>query len=254
VAGFWRAPRALARMRAERELSLSAYALVHFLGESGADRPAGLVTTNAFLASALELSERTIRRALRRLREQGLVGFEDHAGVAPFRVRTSDMTRLLMSDPVSGPVSEVASDTTSDTPAPSRGREPASPDGKPALAASDASRAHTRARGDRDREKLLLEASLGSKGPAETGPPPPQEAASAAQVGKPADPEPEVPVPGRPRSRGCPFQYETGPCGVRCADEAALAAHLANVHGVEPEHGHYEPAPPPVWERPLEGE
>jgi hypothetical protein len=68
VAGFWKAPRELARMRAEGRLSLNAYAFLHFLGESGADRARGVVTSNGYLADSLGLSQRTIRRALLRLR------------------------------------------------------------------------------------------------------------------------------------------------------------------------------------------
>ena len=70
VGGFWKAPRELARMLAERELTVSAYALLHFLGESGADRPQGLATSNGFLAESLDLSDSTVRRGLSPWREK----------------------------------------------------------------------------------------------------------------------------------------------------------------------------------------
>jgi hypothetical protein len=72
----------------------------------------------------------------------------------------------------------------------------------------------------------------------------PQQAASSAGEGETDD---EARPPGRPEPLACPFAYETGPCGVELADEAELAEHLWNVHGVEPPHLP-DTAPPPAWQ------
>src|SRR5262249_19969174 len=77
MGGFWKAPRALARMLAERNLTLNAYALLHFVAESGADRPDGIVTSNGSLADSLELSRKTVIRTLRALRAHGFLEFDD---------------------------------------------------------------------------------------------------------------------------------------------------------------------------------
>jgi hypothetical protein len=129
VAGFWQAPRALARMLSERELSLSAYALLHFVAESGADRPEGFATTNEFLASALGVNERTIRRGLRSLRRKGLIDYRDHERIAIFTVRTADGLRRLLRTPLRTPetpgVSAEPADSAADTHPSSNARKPA---------------------------------------------------------------------------------------------------------------------------------
>ena len=89
MAGFWKAPRELASMLARRELTATAYTLLHFVAESGADRAEGFVTTNAYLAEALEVSAKMIRRALLLLRTQRLVTFPEHERVALFTISTA---------------------------------------------------------------------------------------------------------------------------------------------------------------------
>jgi hypothetical protein len=136
VGGFWKAPRALVRMLAQRELTPSAYTLLHVIAESGADREQGIVTSNGFLSDTLGWHERTVRRTLRALRALGFIAFDDHPGVATFVVRISDTVAALECEPRTQPrtqprtsgvevLSEVASDTASDTPALAGGREPA---------------------------------------------------------------------------------------------------------------------------------
>ena len=105
--GYWRAPRELARMLAERELTPNGYALLHFLAESRADRPQGFHTTIGLLADVLGVHERTIRRNLVALRDLGLIAYADHAGRAAFVIRTTSALAALVSEPVSEPMSEV---------------------------------------------------------------------------------------------------------------------------------------------------
>jgi DNA-binding transcriptional ArsR family regulator len=152
VAGFWKAPRALARLLAERELTPNAYTLLHVAAESGADRAEGITTTVGSLAAALGVSERTIYRALRLLRELRLLAYADHRGVAPFALRTVPATLLALekvghtSDTPLPPETEVLSEVGSDT-------RVEAPTRNPALeAASSAAEPLTlaRARGDRD--------------------------------------------------------------------------------------------------------
>jgi DNA-binding transcriptional ArsR family regulator len=152
VAGFWKAPRALARLLAERELTPNAYTLLHVAAESGADRADGITTTVGSLAAALGVSERTIYRALRLLRELRLLAYADHRGVAPFALRTVPATLLALekvghtSDTPLPPETEVLSEVGSDT-------RVEAPTRNPALeAASSAAEPLTlaRARGDRD--------------------------------------------------------------------------------------------------------
>jgi DNA-binding MarR family transcriptional regulator len=143
VAGFWKAPRVLAGLLAERELTLSAYTLLHFLGESGADRGAGFVTSNSALADSLGLSDSTIRRGLRALRSRGLLAFSDHQGSAMFTVSTAAALAALeveprsaLRSPVRSPETEVLTEVTSVTPAETNARKPAPAAGRPAAATS----------------------------------------------------------------------------------------------------------------------
>jgi hypothetical protein len=108
MGGWWKAPRALARMLAEGQLTLNAYALLHFLAESGADREP-IAVSNRQLADALDVSPKTIRRALVDLRSKGLIAFDEHERVASFAVRTADTLRTLEG----GSVSADAVDTPS---------------------------------------------------------------------------------------------------------------------------------------------
>lgn len=95
MGGFWKAPRALVQLLAERRLTPTAYALLNVVAQAGADRPDGLVTTNGLLASLLDVSDSTIRRALRALREADLIAYEKHERRAAFTIRTTAHLRSL---------------------------------------------------------------------------------------------------------------------------------------------------------------
>jgi DNA-binding MarR family transcriptional regulator len=163
MAGYWKAPRALARLLAERRLTANAYLLLNFVAQSGADRPEGIATSIGFLADSLRWHERTVRRTLRALRADGLIAFEDHPGVAIFTVRTTLALDALASEPRTQPrteprtpgaevAPEVTSDTASDTPAPPSDRQPAPAAGNQAVATSDTSRTRARGRGETETE------------------------------------------------------------------------------------------------------
>jgi DNA-binding MarR family transcriptional regulator len=98
VSGYWKAPRALVRLLTSRRVTPNEYMLLHFLAESGADRAGGVDTSNAFLADALNVSVKTIGRALRGLRARGLIEFDDHRG-AIFIVRTTAALAALEREP-----------------------------------------------------------------------------------------------------------------------------------------------------------
>jgi hypothetical protein len=121
VAGFWKAPRELARMLTLGELTPTEFALLTLVHLSGADRPGGYATTNGTLADALDVTTKTVGRALRSLREKGLLDHPDHERVAGFAVTTTDALRTLCGhaadiDPPSNvrsvsPDSKIAADT-----------------------------------------------------------------------------------------------------------------------------------------------
>jgi hypothetical protein len=145
MAGFWKAPRALGRMLAIRELTLNEWALVTLLGQSGADLPDGFTTTNGYLAAAIHVDERTVRRVLASLRSRGFVAYDGHRGAAPFTVRTTAELASL-ADPTSDRRTDRRTDrgtgrATSDTPAVADARKPASLKGRQGVATSDSSRA-----------------------------------------------------------------------------------------------------------------
>jgi hypothetical protein len=112
VAGFWKAPKQLARLRAEGRLTARAYELVHFLAESGADRPEGFATSVGWLIDALGGSDSTMRRTLRALRDFDLIAYEDHSGRAVFVVKTTSTLADLADGPRSQPRSKPASGLT----------------------------------------------------------------------------------------------------------------------------------------------
>jgi DNA-binding MarR family transcriptional regulator len=95
VAGFWKAPRALVQLLADRKLTPTAYAVLNVVGQAGADRPTGYTTTNRSLAALLAVNEKTIRRVLRSLRAGGFVEYDDHPGSERFTVRTTDALASL---------------------------------------------------------------------------------------------------------------------------------------------------------------
>jgi hypothetical protein len=83
-------------MVAVRDLTPNEFLLLVYVGLSGADKlPGGLATTNVALAEALGVHSKTIRRALVRLRDAGLIAFDEHERVAGFRVTTTDTLRTL---------------------------------------------------------------------------------------------------------------------------------------------------------------
>lgn len=144
---FWRAPRRLRRMLEDGEITVTGYALVHYVGESHHGDDEGIVTTQDALAAIFGVSKKTISRTLARLVELRLVEHDLTAGRATFRTTlgpiarvkadagtaprtrprtsdtapTSEATSEVMSEPESEPVSEVASDT----PTQQQAREPA---------------------------------------------------------------------------------------------------------------------------------
>ena len=118
MAGFWKAPRELARLRGRGDLSARAYELLHFLGECGADRAGGIQVSDGYPIAVLGASKSTIRRAFRDLRALGLIEYESHPGVAAFEVRTTaslaalceqpwSQPRPLMTNPVTSPLTKV---------------------------------------------------------------------------------------------------------------------------------------------------
>jgi hypothetical protein len=137
VAGFWKAPRALVQLLAERKLTPSAYTLLNVVAQSGADRPGGFATTNGFLASLLEVNERTVRRALQALRATDLLDYDDHERRAVFTIRTADTLRTMEGASMSAGMSAA----TADTPASAAGRDPAPARPSAAVTPADTSRA-----------------------------------------------------------------------------------------------------------------
>jgi DNA-binding transcriptional ArsR family regulator len=223
VAGYWRAPKALPRLVAEGELTWTGYALLHFIAESGADWPEGLVTSNGSLADATRLSDRTVRRRLRELREKHLVEYEDHERVATFTIHLGPRIQMLLRPPLGSPETPDVAAAPAATPLSSNQRKPASKEGKAATTAAATSRARAKTKTKTSPRSL----GLGPNGPAETAPTTPQRAASSA--------------------RRCPFRFRrpvgegTVECGHRCRDEAELVEHLRLSHGVES-----ETVPPPA--------
>jgi hypothetical protein len=147
MAGYWKAPRELVRLLAERKLTPNEYAILHFVGEAGNDQH-GLATSIGFLAEVFGVQERTIRRALRGLRAHGLIAYDDHPGIAMFVVRISPkleaLTGVASDEPRTAPrtaprtsETEVVSDPTSDTPPPTNSRKPASAKGLQGVPTSD---------------------------------------------------------------------------------------------------------------------
>jgi hypothetical protein len=136
-------------MRAEGKLTARAYELLHFLAESGADRPEGTATSVAYLRDALGGGNATVRRTLERLRDLGLIDYADHAGRAIFTVRTTPALAALADEPrsqprskppgdLSDPVSEVDGNA-SQRERGSEARKPASVKAAEAIDASDVS-------------------------------------------------------------------------------------------------------------------
>jgi hypothetical protein len=140
VSGFWKAPRELARLRTSRQLSPSEWFLLVFVGVSGADRDNGIETTNEFLADAIGVHEKTVRRALRVLRARGFITFDDHRGRAIFTVRTTPALAELEGQPRTRErtrertsATPRMSEVTSDIPSTPVGRDAASEEGSSGL-------------------------------------------------------------------------------------------------------------------------
>jgi hypothetical protein len=150
---FWKAPRELAALLTTRVLSPSEFTLLVFLGVSGADREHGLATTNGYLATALDVNERTVRRGLRALRARGFIEYDDHQGIAGFAIRVLGPTSDIRPPSNVRSVSEV----TSDTAAPATGLNRSSEAGLAAVTTSDTSRA--RAETETETENELLRSS-----------------------------------------------------------------------------------------------
>jgi DNA-binding transcriptional ArsR family regulator len=126
--GFFQGQRRFARMLEDGDISPTAYGLLNYLGQAGADRQEeGFATSYDFLARLFDVSEKTITRHLERLRDLGEVDYKVGRGRRrPFRVRLTEQaivpplrTRLegagsdAVSEMVSEPVSEPTSDVTS---------------------------------------------------------------------------------------------------------------------------------------------
>jgi hypothetical protein len=158
VSGFWPAPRGLARLLTEGQLTLTAFALLHYLAEIGADRPEGTMTSNGALADALRCHKKTVRRALARLRELGLLDFADHAGRAPFCVRTRVDWKTFGESPGTAPgapESEVVSQATWDTPVAATERDPVPAAASRRVATWDSSRARAKTETENTTELTL---------------------------------------------------------------------------------------------------
>jgi Helix-turn-helix domain len=132
VAGFWKAPRVLGPLLTTRVLSPTEFTLLVFVAVSGADRVEGCATTNEYLASSLGVSDKTLRRALRRLRALGLIDYTDHERVAGFTVRTAVTLEEVLGSFETPSVTADASVTA----APATECNPAPHVGKPAVTAA----------------------------------------------------------------------------------------------------------------------
>ena len=240
--GFWMAPKALAQLLAERKLTQPAYLLLHFLAESGADRPEGFATSSGWLVSATGLGKRTVRRRLRELREKHLIDYPDHERVATFTVHIDPELWKRLRPPLAPRGDPEVASGSAATSTTETARKSALEAGKAVVPSAATSRARAKIKTKTSPRGL----GLGSTGPAEAAPTTPQEAASSA---------PELNGDRRPR---CPFTYRdeegrTIPCDVKCYDDAELAEHLLRVHRVQPAELDYEPVPPPYWPQASEG-
>src|SRR5437879_5941118 len=104
VEPFWRAPRRLRRLIEDGEVTAKEFALIAYVGMTG-ERD-GISTTKEMLAGLLQVSPRTIQRALKHLAQQHLVENDLRQGQrTPFRIWLGS----------SGHVETGTSDTTSDT-------------------------------------------------------------------------------------------------------------------------------------------
>lgn len=112
--GFFMLPRWLGGALEDRELTPAQFQLLAFLGCRGLGHH-GFSTTLDSLAATLGVSERTISRALQRLRTLDLIEYGLKQGQrTPFRITAGpDLTSDTTSD--TGLESEVAQDSTSDT-------------------------------------------------------------------------------------------------------------------------------------------
>jgi hypothetical protein len=154
---FWRAPRRLARLLEDGDLTANELGLLAYLALAGADREEGYSTTRAHLEDLLDVSTRTVQRAIAKLRKEELCTFDVVPGQRhPFRVRLTGATcdTTYATHDVGGGVGGVVGDLGHDL----FGEEP-----ETRISSGNDLRhhlRHSRARGDRDREEKDLSAAV----------------------------------------------------------------------------------------------
>jgi hypothetical protein len=109
---YWRAPRRLARMLEDSEITATEFAIVNYIAEAGADRPDGVSTSYEGLARIFGVHTKTVSRALIHLCELEMVTYSLRRGQrTPFRIRTGDAVALRTLE--GGSMSEVVSEVVS---------------------------------------------------------------------------------------------------------------------------------------------
>lgn len=109
--GFYRAPRLVRMLLEDGVITPTDHSLWHYALEREADRPEGFATTLDTLRVLFGVSDSTLRRSLRRLRELGLLRYDLRQGQRrPFRIWV-DLDRLL--SPETEVVTEVVTEVTS---------------------------------------------------------------------------------------------------------------------------------------------
>jgi hypothetical protein len=150
AAGFFKAPRELSRLLVDREITPNEWAVVSLLGQLGADR-GWQTTSNTFLASTLDIGERTVRRVLRSLRAKNLVEYADHERVALFTVRLSADTLRSLETARADTLRSLETAEPADTPAAALQRKAASAHGNHRGSSAD-SRARAETETEKERE------------------------------------------------------------------------------------------------------
>ena len=151
---FWRAPRRLRCLLENGDLTLTQYALLHYVGEAGGDRER-FATSQGFLAELFDVSAKTIQRGLKKLRDLRLIEHDLVSGKSVFHIWLGPEALVVEANPEAnlGHPSDTTSDTprtqeappmsevTSDTPPPPKTRKPAPAKGQSRDVTSDSSRA-----------------------------------------------------------------------------------------------------------------